>query len=150
MASSPISRTLQGIVRVMDADILNAALEMRLSRDDAVNERLQGLYPHLSEEEADQYRRECGLAMRYGVEVAEKIRLKELLPGQTGEALLLERFPWLRPENLSRLLTHSINSDRYTAWRNGFIPLIHWKRLGIWALWFAVFVFALFCLAWWL
>ena len=129
----------------MDADILNAALKLRFGLGLSVNEQLQALYPHLSEEEADSYRREAGLVLAYGEEVAEKLYLKELSPDRTGDVLLLERFPWLQAENLSRVLSRGFHSAVHNC---GYRP--DWGKAIVWSLWFIVFVFFLFCLAWWL
>ena len=98
----------------MDADVLNAALEMRLDGDVAVNERLQALYPPLSEEEADDHRRECGSAMSYSEEIAQEDWLRELAADQQSDVLLRERFTWLNPRNVNRLLCRGM----YCAARN--------------------------------
>ena len=127
----------------MDADILNIALKMRLSDNFSVNERLQALYPQLSEDEADLYRRECGTVIRHGYEIAESIRLKTLPRGKTGTALLRERFSWLQKENATQVLSY----QDYSVWRNyGF----DWDKTFVWSLWCIAFLFSWFCLAWWL
>ncbi len=102
------------------AEVLNTGLELALEWGEnfgkPIGPRLAVLFPKLSPEQLEAYEKICQEAKYFAFEVLYKLYENGHKDPSTQQydRPVLDKYPWVSNENLSRLLTQG----RYYAWRD--------------------------------
>ena len=109
-----------GPERALDTEILNRALEMATdlyaSGFQSVRHRLHWHYLSLAEPELDAYDRACSSAAEHAYGRVRDFWHYDMTAAQweearvAWEAAVLERHPWISPQNLRRLWANELHS----------------------------------------